>query len=206
MAFLNIPAAVVFLVLGGVVVGAVMQTGAFGGVETRLTSWVLAAAAVGLLAATSSRLLVNVFYARGKARIPARIALSRLITWLVSAIPLMLVADRFAPAEGTELRCGAVGLALAGAVASWFEFGLLVRALRQELNSEFSPPWGSWGRMFAAAVGAATVACSLAIVLRQFVPIAQAAAVLPLFGLTYFGLCRLLKVDETSAWLGRKLR
>ena len=60
--------------------------------------------------------------------------------------------------------------------------------------------------MFLAAVGAATVACSLAIVLRQVVPIARAAAVLPLFGLTYLGLCRLLKVGETSAWLGRRLR
>jgi putative peptidoglycan lipid II flippase len=203
MAFLNVPATIGFLGLGGVIIGAVIQSGAFGPVETRLAAWVLAAAALGLLAATSSRLLINAFYAQGDSRTPSRIALGRVITWGVTAVPLMLFLDRLAPAPGTELRCGAVGLSLAGALGSWVEFGLLVRALRRGPVPGFQPPWRSWVRMLGAAGLALAVSAGVAWLLRAHGPILRGLVALPLFGGLYLACARALGVEEVRAWLGR---
>jgi putative peptidoglycan lipid II flippase len=209
MSFFNVPATVAFLALGPVIIGGVMQTGAFGVVETRLASLVLAAAALGLLTSTSSRLLINTFYAQGDSRTPSRIALLRVATWLVAAVPLMLLLDRLSPlpagsAQTTSLRCGAVGLALAGAIGGWVEFGLLIRALRRGPVRGFSPPWGAWARMTVASALAAAAAGALAWAMRDFGPVVRAVAVLPLFGLVYLGMARGLGVSQLGEWFGRR--
>jgi putative peptidoglycan lipid II flippase len=203
MAFLNLPTLLAYVVLGRLVVGAIYESGKFGENETRLGAWVLAAYSLGLLASTSSRLLINAFYARQQAATPSRIALARVLSGLALGVPAMLILDRVAVVPGSGLRLGAVGLALGSAFGSWVEFGLLVRALRRSVAPGFRLPWRSWSRMSAASLVALALAGGLALMLRDWPVLQRAAVCLPLYAAVYLGIARWWGMGEFAAWVGR---
>ncbi|HMM33221.1 MAG TPA: murein biosynthesis integral membrane protein MurJ [Thermoanaerobaculia bacterium] len=72
VAFLVVPSAVAFALLGDRVVALVFQTGAFGAEDVRIVWIVLAAASVGLLASTLGRLYASAFWALHDTRTPRR--------------------------------------------------------------------------------------------------------------------------------------
>ncbi len=147
---------VAFVVLGRQIVGALYERLNFTSDDTLVVWLVLAAYSLGIVAAGLSRLLQNTCYAAGDVRGPARIAAGRLIFSAMAGLALMLQLDRvgvidgnffrmgdlpafwFLDAEtraGTDIRrLGAVGLALGAALASWMEFGLLRRRVRQRFG------------------------------------------------------------------------
>lgn len=193
VAWFLVPATLVYLVLGDVVVAALFQTGEFGSSEVVLTWAVLAAYAPGMGASAISRVHASGFYALDDTRTPARLAWLRVSLALGIGFLLMWPMDTIEVGDG--LRLGAAGLAMGSSVAAWVELGLLRRALVRELG-----PHGVSGgilvRMMVAGGLAVTTGAGLALVLPPLHPVLGAAIILPVAGLVYGGATLVLGVGE----------
>lgn len=169
---------VAFVIFGRPIVGALYQRVNFTADDTYVVWLVLAAYSLGIVAAGLSRLLQNTCYAAGDTKGPARIAAVRLVFAALGGLVLMIQLDRVAVIDGelarlgdlpafwlldSEIRqagdvrrLGAVGLALAAAVAAWLELGMLRRRIRLTLG--LRPPFGRLvGRLLPAAAAAGVV-------------------------------------------------
>jgi putative peptidoglycan lipid II flippase len=143
--------AALYIFVGDVIVGALLQRGEFDASDTRLVWFVIGAFALGLLGTTRSRLLQNGLYALNRPQLVVRIAVLRVALAGVLGALLMFPLDRFA-IIGTSVqrlgdlaftplpdalrlvddgppRLGIVGLALAAGASSWVEYRLLKGAL-----------------------------------------------------------------------------
>ena len=212
LAFLLIPSAMAYLVLGDIFVAGLFERGAFGPDETVVTHGILAAFALGLPAAGSSRALSSTFYALRDTRTPALIAGLRVLVAIGIGVALMLPLDQFGVGER---RFGAVGLAFGTAAASWMEFGLLRWRLGKPLGPH-GPGFSRIGRLVLAGGLAATVGFGA----RSLLGFSRGPGILPdllgsesflldplaaagtatLFGVTYLSATRALGV---GASLGR---
>ncbi|HEV8632360.1 MAG TPA: murein biosynthesis integral membrane protein MurJ [Thermoanaerobaculia bacterium] len=209
ISFLGLPAAVGFLAFGWLVVGVVFQHGNFGLADQLLVTLVLAGFTVGLLPATTSRLLQNLFYSFHETRYPARLAVLRMVVSVGGGGLLMYWLDRFivnawlpAGRGGHELHLGAVGLALGASAGAWVELALLARGARRRLPA-LVLPWGAVGRMTALALGAAALAGGLWWLAAGSNRWLVSALVLGGFVVAYLGGAALLRFPEMRAWLGR---
>ena len=153
LAFLLIPSALAYLLLGEVFVAALFQRGEFGPEETTVTYAILSAYAIGLPASASSRALSSAFYAVRDTRTPAVVAAVRVGLSLAVGLSLMFPLDRLAVGD---LRLGAAGLACGSAVGAWVEYALLRRRLSRHLGSH-GPKVNRIARFFVAAFIAAAV-------------------------------------------------
>ncbi len=208
MLYPMIPAAVGYLGLGYLVVGLLYRRGEFGAEDHWLVTLTLGAYSIGLPASGSSRLLTNLFYALGQTAVPARIAVERVVLSAATGASLMIWLDRFPVAavmpgtpQGGRLHLGAVGLAAASAVASWYELARLLHAARRRLP-RLRAPVGFVSRLLASALAAA--ALGAVVWWRSPLPLpATAAAALGAYGAAYLALTRWAGVSEASRWLGR---
>jgi putative peptidoglycan lipid II flippase len=149
---LALPAAAALIAIPEPIVSVLFQRGQFTADIARATSWALAAFALGLPAYVLVKALLPGFYAREDIGTPVRIACAALGSNIV--LSLVLVHP-----------FGAVGIALATAISSWVNAGLLAWVLRR--RGHFAPDARlsrRAPRMFAAAllmaaalVGAATL-------------------------------------------------
>ena len=208
LAFLVVPSAVAFLLLGDLVVGALFQTGAFRSDSTRFVWLILGGSTVGLLASTESRLFSSAFYALRDTRTPLRFALLRVgLASLLGAASAMAAMRGLWPAEW-----GTAGLTASAGLAGWLEFFLLERALRRRLG-----PFTVGGIGLLLKWGAALVAGGVVFGLGRLLPgghpILRGGLLLGLYGGLYLGATVLLGVPEArSLWerlgrrLGRRLR
>ncbi|MFQ5527634.1 MAG: murein biosynthesis integral membrane protein MurJ [Thermoanaerobaculia bacterium] len=167
ISFFVVPTQVGYLAFGFLIVGALYRRGQFGAADNWLVYLVLAAYSLGLVATSWSRLLINVFYARGETRKPARISIGRMLVSMTIGVALMFWLDRFGVGDlvagiggdHENLMLGAVGLAIGSAAGAWFEWLRLrfeVRRLGVELAWPTSPTSAAYGRALAAlALGAA---------------------------------------------------
>ncbi|MDQ3574759.1 MAG: murein biosynthesis integral membrane protein MurJ, partial [Actinomycetota bacterium] len=225
IAFFVVPSIIAYVVLGDLVVGALLKTGRFGADDTRLVWYVLIAYSIGLLAATSSRLLQSALYAAGDARAPAAVAAVRVVVVVVLGIVLMFqlerveiigpgldglagMADLPAPLRplpemvrsgGGPLRGGTAGLALASAVGAWIEFGILRRRLQAGSGGVIKVGGGWLGRLAVAGGVASAVALGLRAVVADLHPLAAAPiAAVPAVG-AYLVAAQWVGVPEASA-------
>lgn len=192
VAYFVAPAAVLYIALGEILLGALFERGNWGPSETRLTWLVLSAYALGLLATTASRLLQNTLYALDDPRTPARIALVRVVVGALVALALMFWLDGYV-VVGTSIQSetasttdffhlGAVGIALGSMAAAWTEFVLLRMALQWRIG-RVSLGGGRLGLVLTSAICAAAVGRVVALAigdpppLVEFVPVFGAAAV-----------------------------
>ncbi len=226
IAFFVTLAVVAYVAIGDLVVGALLQTGAFGPDETRLVWYVLIAYSGGLLATTAGRLLQNALYAGGDTRRPAAYAAIRVSVAAAAGAVLMLQLDRVVidgpgldglrtiaelpapiaplPAGVREapgpLHLGAAGLALASAGAAWLELTLLRRRVATVIGP-VRVGGGQLGRILVAAVAAAAVALVLRPVVGGFHPLLGVALAGPPVALVYGVVSAALGVDEARALL-----
>jgi len=208
MAFLTIPSAVGFLVFGYLIIGALFRRGEFGESDNWLVYLVLVGYSLGLVASTSSRLLNNVYYALGKTRIPARIAVERVLLSAAVGVVLMFWLDRTSVNQlfgyeesGNPLFLGAVGLAVGAGISSWYELLRLHRAL-VSMAGPVLLPWGRSLKVLAMALCACVPGLGLWYVLRYQPVLLLAPVVLMGFGSTYFVLTKSAGLAEFGAWLG----
>jgi len=193
ISFLVVPSAAAFLMLGDVIVGLIFQSGAFSHHDAVYVWAILAGSAVGLLAATMSRLYNSTYYALWDTRTPLKFALVRVSLTLVLGYFCALILP---PMVGVPRRWGVAGLSASAGIAAWVEFALLRWKLNQRLG------WTGLERaylarlwMMALAAGAAGFAVKHSL---HAGPRLTALAVIPVFGAVYFGLCWLSGVPEFS--------
>jgi putative peptidoglycan lipid II flippase len=191
IAFLVVPSAVGFLALGDAITAALFQTGRFTGQDTRYVWGILAGAAVGLIAQTLGRLYSSTFYALGDTRTPLRFAVVRVA---LGAGLAYLCAMRFG--------LGPAGLTVGSGVAGWIEFTLLRRNLNRRIGST-GVPLGLSARLWSAAMVAAGAGWAVKVGVGLDAPIPDAAVILGVYGLVYFGLTYLLGVEECRRMVGR---
>lgn len=218
VAFWVVPCAAAYLVAGDVVVGALLQTGAFRASDTLLVWWVLAPLAASLPAGATGRLLQNACYAVGDVRGPARLAALRVaVSTVVGAlaafeadrlvlagglpagfshlpvVPLPLPAD--VRAAGDAVRLGAVGLTTGAAVGAWLEYVLLRRRLRRDHGTTVGLGGGRLRAVLAATAPAVAVMVGLRAITGGLPPPVAAVAVIGPAAAAYLGTATLVGLD-----------
>ena len=193
IAFLVIPAAVGYLLLGEMVVAALYQTGDFGPREATEVYAVLAAYAVGLVAATGSRLYASAFFALHDTRTPARIALVRVVC--ASLLVLLIIfpgRDLLLAGEARD----AAWLGLGASIAAWLEWAVLRHRLSHRLGPLAVGSWVLPRMLLAAGAAAALVALCSRVWWPIDAPLPRALLYLPLYGGLYLGATLLLGLDD----------
>jgi len=195
--FLVVPSVVGFLALGDVIVAAIYQSGRFMHADVMYVWGILAGSTVGLLASTLGRLYSSGFYALRDTRTPLRFAVVRvLLTTLLgylAALPLPRVL-------GIEQRWGVAGLTISAGIASWVEFTLLQRGIRQRVG-QVGVAIGFLAQVWLAALVAAAAGRGLLYALGPRGPIVLAAFVLTLYGVIFFAVALGLKLPEARSML-----
>jgi putative peptidoglycan lipid II flippase len=214
VAFFVVPSLVAFVLIGRVIVAALYQGGKFSANTTLIVWYTLAAASIGLLAATLGRLYSSAFYAMHDTRTPFRIALARVIGGAALAVlfafPLRFVFPLIISTLGLPLPpasdelLAVAGIAAASALASWIEFLLLRRSIRKRVGPG-EPKGAHMIKLWVAALAAGAIA----VLVERFVPfhkILEAVIVCGVFGIVYLGVGFALGVPEVRATLGRVLK
>lgn len=205
IAFLAVPSAVGYLVLGHVIVAAIFERREFVAADTSLVHLTLAGYAIGLIASTMTRLFSSTFFALHDTRTPAKIALVRVILAGVIGGALMFPLERVT-LMGMPL--GVVGIAFGAGIAAWVEWVLLRRALRGRIGAVGVDP-SPLARMFVAAALAAIAGRGALAIAPELGSIAALFVGLVPFGIVYFGATHLLGLEEASrtvAGLRNRLR
>jgi putative peptidoglycan lipid II flippase len=199
IAFFVVPSVAAFVAFGGIIVGALFQTGRFGSADTLYVWAILAGSSIGLLAATMARLYSSGFYALRDTRTPLRYALLRVALTTVLGY---LCAVPLPPALGIDPRWGAVGLTASAGVAGWIEFALLRRALNRRI-AESGLPTAVLVRLWTAAIVSALLGLGIQAVVPDVHPVLRGAAVLLPFGMAYLVVTRWLGLPEARGLMDR---
>lgn len=201
IAYFVVPSAAAFLAFGGVIAGALFQTGKFTAEDSRFVWAILAGSAIGLLAATLGRLYSSAYYALRDTRTPLRYAVLRValttVLGYLCAIPLP-------PLLGLDQRWGAAGLTASAGIAGWVEYLLLMRGLRRRIDAPVVPG-GYLARLWGASLLGAALGLGAWYVTPAMHPVLRAVVVLAPFGLTYLGTTLALQLPEATS-LVRRLR
>ncbi|HVV85832.1 MAG TPA: murein biosynthesis integral membrane protein MurJ [Kofleriaceae bacterium] len=202
--FLVVPSAVAFVMIGGVIVGLLFQSGNFAASDTASVWLILSGSAIGLSAGTQGRLLNSAFYALRDTRTPLYAALVRVGFTFGAGGAVVLLRHRF----GYGPDGAAFGLTASAGIAAWIEFLLLDRWLGQRIGKVPIPTRLGLGALALASVAGAVAAGAAWIVRHQLHhgPVPQAAVALPIFAGIYLGGAALARVPEADAFVGRLLR
>jgi putative peptidoglycan lipid II flippase len=222
IAFYVAPTIALYIGAGDVIVGALLERGAFSAADTRLVWFTVAAFALGLLGTTRSRLLQNGLYALNRPRIVARVAVLRVTLAAAIGALLMFPFDRYA-ISGSDLeradgwlgplpdslrlagdglpRLGVVGLALGAAASSWVEYRVLRSALEWRVGHLPRSSDTRWAVL--AAVGAGVLAAGLRAVTGGLAPLVSAAVVVPVSLGAYLATTSAFRVDEAASLVTR---
>jgi putative peptidoglycan lipid II flippase len=203
VAFLVVPSAVAFVMIGGSLVALVFESGRFGNNEADIVWGILIGSAIGLIPNTQGRLLASAFYALGDPKPPLRAALIRVgITTILGYVMTMPLRE----AMGYDVRVAAMGLTAASSAAAWIEATILYVLLRRRIGAVPLPI-----RFTLGALGASVLAGVTAFVLTYLVLSIGAYSwraglvASAIFGAIYFGVMIVAKVPE-AAGFARRLR
>jgi putative peptidoglycan lipid II flippase len=202
IAFLVVPSALGYILIGDYLIAALFQRGDFGVSDTIWTHTVLIGYSMGLIASTGTRLFSSAYFALEDTKTPAKFAAARVFMAAALGATLMLVGRNFS-IGGNPL--GVAGLALGSGLAAWLEWYLLRRELRRRIG-EVLPPVGALLRMLAAAAVAGVVARGVGMVLPGLHSVLLGGVVLGVFGLLYFALGAAMGLPEVGRVLGRVWR
>jgi len=202
IAFFIVPSAMGFLALGNVIIAALFQTGRFGRSGSQYVWAILAGSAVGLLAQTLGRLYSSTYYALRDTRTPLRFAVVRVILTTVLGY---VCALRLPGWIGIDRQWGVAGLTASAGIAGWVEFVLLRRSLNRRIGPT-GVPASLVTRLWAAAGMSALAGWAVEFEFHGHGPRLTAVAVLAAYGVVYFGMTYLLRVEECRSALARFLR
>lgn len=201
IAFFVVPSAVAFATIGHLLAAVIFQSGRFTAADS-VTVWsILAASAVGLLAATLGRLYSSSYYALRDTRTPVRIAIARVVTGVLLGWLLGLVIPR---AMGIDPRWATAGLALGASLAAWVEFTLLRRGMNRRVGAT-GVEGGLLLRLLAAALIGAAGAWAVHLALPAIGRMAGLAAA-AVFGILYLLTTYALGVPEARGFARRSIR
>jgi putative peptidoglycan lipid II flippase len=193
--FLVVPSVAGFLILGDVIVAAIYKSGQFKQTDVTYVWGILAGSTVGLLASTLGRLYSSGFYALRDTKTPLRFAVLRVL--LTSALGY-LAALPLPRLLGIEPRWGVAGLTISAGIASWVEFTLLQRGIRQRIG-QVGVPTSFLAKVWVAALVAAAIGRGLLILMRTRGSILTAAIVLSIYGVIFFAVGMAMNLPEAKA-------
>lgn len=192
IAFFIIPSAAGFLALGDVVAGAIYQTGRFSSADAVYVWAILAGSSIGLLASTLGRLYSSAFYALRDTRTPLRYALVRVSL----ATALGYILSQHGPVlAGIPLQWGAAGITAASGFCGWIECILLRARLNRRVGNTGLALSFQLRLWFAAGAGAGT-GWMVKSLTSHWHPVLTAILVLGAFGIVYFSICYVFKIEE----------
>jgi putative peptidoglycan lipid II flippase len=199
IAFLVVPSAMGFLVLGDVMASVVFRSGRFTAGDARWVWAVLAGSAVGLLASTLGRLYSSTYFALRDTRTPLRFAVVRVV--LTTALGA-LCAFPLPHWLGVDARWGMAGLTASAGIAGWVEFTLLRRTLNRRIGTTGLP-----ALLVLRLWGAAAIAAAAAFALTRITPHTRLLSILVLiaYGSLYLAITAALGVGEAAA-MWRRVR
>jgi putative peptidoglycan lipid II flippase len=185
-----------------VITAALFQTGRFRHGDSLYVWGILAGSSIGLLASTLGRLYSSAYYALRDTRTPLRFAVIRvaLTTGLgyLCAIPL--------PGWiGIDHRWGVAGLTASAGIAGWIEFTLLRRTLNRRIGKTGLPA-SLVAKLWTSAAVAAAAGWGIKAAIGAHHPVIVAIAVLGPYGLTYFAMTWLFRVEELQRAMRRFIR
>jgi putative peptidoglycan lipid II flippase len=199
IAFFVIPSAMAFLALGDVVVATIYQTGKFSASDTRYVWTVLAAFAVGLLAATLGRLYSSTFYALHDTRTPLKFAIIRISISILLGIIFALKVPSWLKIDDSW---GTVGIALAAGISGWLELFLLRQNLSKRIGKT-ALGWAYGAKLWSSAIFAALVALGVKLLIGSQHPIIAGVLILAPYGATYFVLTTIFGIPQTRSVIKR---
>jgi putative peptidoglycan lipid II flippase len=199
IAFFIVPSAMGFLALGGVISAALFENGLFSPQDSVYVWGILAGSAVGLLASTLGRLYSSTYYALRDTRTPLRFAVIRVA--LTAALGY-LCAIPLPKWLGLDPRWGVAGLTASAGVSAWVEFTLLRRALNRRIG-QTGLPASLVAKLWISAAIAAAAGWGVKLAIGPHDPIVSAVPILGAYGLVYFGVTFLLRVEECTRTLRR---
>jgi putative peptidoglycan lipid II flippase len=199
IAWFVVPSAVVFVVLGDVVVAAIYRSGHFRANDVIYVWSALAGSGVGLLAGTSGRLYSSTFYALRDTRTPLNFAMVRVALTLGLGYLFSLPLPRLL---GIDPRWGVAGLTLSAGLAAWVEYTLLRRSLDRRIGLVNYPA----SRVVRLWLGA-LLASALCYLLHRHLQIRNAqlaaAAILIPYGALYVASTAAMKVPIPGSLMRR---
>ena len=160
---------------------------------------------MGLLATSLGRLYSSAFYALLDTRTPLRFAIVRVA--LTTGLGY-LFALRGPHWLGIDPKWGVAGLTASAGIAGWVEFALLRHALNRRIGKSGVPVIFAL-KLWLVALLAAALGYFIKYLLGTGHPLRLALAVLPAYGIVYFGVTAWLRVPESRAILDsffRRLR
>ncbi len=202
IAFFIVPSAMAFLALGDVIAAILLQTGRFHYSDSRYLWGILAGSSVGLLAGTLGRLYSSTYYALRDTRTPLRFALIRVA--LTTGLG-WLFAKRVPGWLGIDPLWGVAGLTSSAGIAAWVEFTLLRRTLNRRIGATGLPA-SFVGKLWASAIVAACAGWAVKLALGLSQPKTFGIAILATYGLTYFAVAYLFRIEEGATVFDRLRR
>jgi putative peptidoglycan lipid II flippase len=204
--FLALPATAAMIVLGEPIIRALFERGAWTRVDSAATAWALAFLAIGVAGHALLELLARAFYALADTRTPVIVGIGAMI----ANIALSLVFIRFVGDPNDLARGAFAGLALANALTTLVEAGVLWWLLRRRIGSlDERRVLSSAGRAALAALGMGVVVAFVSGWAADSGVWAQVLGAGTAGGAAFFGLALLLRVDEAQqviAIMMRRLR
>jgi putative peptidoglycan lipid II flippase len=202
IAFFIVPSAMAFFALGDVVTAALYEHGKFTHKDSVYVWAIIAGSGVGLLASTLGRLYASTYYALRDTRTPLRYATVRVALTVSLGYLCALPLPRWL---GIDAHWGAAGLTASAGVAGWVEFTLLRRTLNARIGAT-GVPAGLVARLWVGAAVGAAAAWGIKLAIAGVRPEITAILVLVPYGLIYFAVTYLLRVEECGAMFGRLAR
>ncbi len=189
---LTLPSSVGLVVLGKSIIGAIYQGGKFHVYDTQQTALALSCYAIGLAGYAALKVLTPAFYALGDARTPMVVSLISIGINYAAAFTMVRV-EKF----------GQAGLALSTSLVALFGFTVLFALLRARIG-------GVHGRELLRGVAKVLTASAAmgAVVFftthgmekwlgqSQLARLADLCVSLPAGLLAFYGMCRLLRVED----------
>ncbi len=211
IAFFMLFTAVAFIAVGDLIIGALLERGKFTADSTLAVWLVLAVLALALPVVGSSRLLQNVFYAKGDTRTPAKVALLRVVVAIVVGASLMFPFDKLVVAGRTVMgetdpraagltelpHLGPVGLAIGLVVATWVEFFVLNSMIRRMMPTMRSP-LERIGNLALPAAGAFLLLAILKLLLNGLPVLISAPLIVGVGGFAYVVMCFRRGIGESE--------
>ena len=201
IAFFVVPSVCAFIFLGNVMVAAIFQSGKFNQENTHYVWMVLIGSTVGLLASTLGRLYSSTFYSLKDTKTPLKFAFIRV---LLTTVLGYLFAFPLPKLLGIDASFGTAGLTASAGLSGWIEFYLL----RKSMNAKI----GDTGLKIKYQItlwSCAIMASLIGLAIKYFIhfrPILSAIFIFSSFGVAYFGITYLLKIDESQATINKILR
>lgn len=199
IAFLVVPSAMAFLVLGDVVSATIYQSGRFTRADAIYVWGVLAGSAVGLLASSLGRLYSSTYYALRDTRTPLRFAIVRVA---LTTILGLFCALRLPQMIGLNRGWGVAGLTASAGIAGWVEFLLLRWKLHRRIGA-VQPASAFLAKLWISAAISAAGAWGVKLAVGHRDPRMVGIAVLIPYGIAYFLITSLLQIPEAQLVLRR---